>query len=95
MHAKLLWFASKQNELLVTGSANPSVAAYFATANARNAEVVVADGTKGAAERLGMEALLAAPAVTSTDWNAVETRRKAAQPSLDWPRTSNLLVNSE
>jgi hypothetical protein len=81
LHAKVLWFASKQDELLVTGSANPSVAGFFAVHNARNAEAVVADRTKGAAGQLGMAALLAAPAVTSTEWLAVAARRTAAPPS--------------
>ncbi|MFO0572399.1 MAG: hypothetical protein U1A78_00230 [Polyangia bacterium] len=81
LHAKLFWFVSKENELLVTGSANPSVAAFFAAPDARNAEAVVADRTRGAAERLGIEALLAAPAVTLTDWDTVAARRKAVLPS--------------
>lgn len=78
LHAKVFWFASEQEELLVTGSANPSVAAFFAATGARNAEAVVADRRKGAAELLGMEALLGAPAVTATDWNAVSVRRRVA-----------------
>ena len=82
LHAKLFWFAGKQEELLVTGSANPSVAAFFAAPGARNAEAVVADRRKGAAELLGMEALLGAPAVTATDWNAVTARRKAAPSAI-------------
>jgi len=82
LHAKVLWFAGKQEELLVTGSANPSVAAFFAAPGARNAEAVVADRRKGAAELLGMEALLGAPAVTATDWNAVTARRKDAPSAI-------------
>lgn len=78
LHAKLFWFASKQAELLVTGSANPSVAAFFAAPHARNAEAVVADRRKGAAELLGMDALLGAPAVSATEWNAVTQRRRTA-----------------
>ncbi len=78
LHAKVFWFASKQEELLVTGSANPSVAAFFAAPHARNAEAVVADRRRGAADLLGMEALLGAPALTATDWNAVASRRKTA-----------------
>ena len=81
LHAKMFWFASKQDELLVTGSANPSVAAFFAAPDARNAEAVIADRRKGAADLLGMDALLGAPAVTATDWNAVTERRKAAPPA--------------
>jgi hypothetical protein len=76
LHAKVFWFASKQEELLVTGSANPSVAAFFAAAERRNAEAVVADHRRGAAESLGMEALVGAPAVAATDWNAIAERRK-------------------
>lgn len=81
LHAKLFWFASKQEELLVTGSANPSVAAFFAASGARNVEAVVADRRIGKAERLGMGALLAAPATTSAEWNTVIERRKAAPPA--------------
>jgi hypothetical protein len=77
-HAKLLWFAGEQEELLVTGSANPSVAAFFAASVARNAEAVVADRRKGAADLLGIEALVGAPAVTATEWNGVAARREAA-----------------
>jgi hypothetical protein len=87
LHAKVFWFASEHDEILVTGSANPSVAAFFAAPDSRNAEAVVADHTDGAADRLGMEALLAASAVTSTEWSAVATRRKAVPlASTDEPR---------
>lgn len=77
LHAKVFWFAGKQHELLVTGSANPSVAAFFAPAHGRNAEAVVADGRKGSSELLGLDALLGAPGVTASDWEAVVERRKA------------------
>jgi hypothetical protein len=53
LHAKLFWFANGQEELLVTGSANPSVAAFFGVPDARNAEAVVADLRKGAADPPG------------------------------------------
>jgi hypothetical protein len=81
LHAKVFWFASKEDQLLVTGSANPSAAAFFAAPDARNAEAVVADRTEEVADRLDMEALLAAPAITSTEWNAVAARRKTLPPS--------------
>ena len=81
MHAKVFWFASHTDELLVTGSANPSVAAFFAAPAARNAEAVVADLRRGAGDLLGIEALLAAPAVTSTEWAGITARRKVAPPS--------------
>lgn len=80
LHAKVFWFESNQGELLVTGSANPSVAAFLAPPEVRNAEAVVADSTKGAAGRLDIEALIAAPPVTSTEWSAVASRWKSAPP---------------
>ena len=87
LHAKVFWFAGMRDELLVTGSANPSVAAFFASPDQRNAEAVVADRTKGAADRLHMEALLAAPVVTPTEWSAVGSRRESAlKKCADEPR---------
>lgn len=77
LHAKVLWFSGKHEELLVTGSANPSVAAFFAGPDARNAEAVVADRRKDAGALLGIDALLGAPAITATDWDNVVTRRQA------------------
>lgn len=87
LHAKVFWFAGMHDELLVTGSANPSVAAFFASPDLRNAEAVVADRTKGAADRLHMEGLLAAPAVTPAEWREVASRRESApKPGGDDPR---------
>lgn len=76
LHAKLFWFSGRSEELLVTGSANPSVAAFFASAAARNAEAVVADGRTGAGDLLGITALLGAPPVTAADWNDIILRRE-------------------
>lgn len=87
LHAKVFWFAGMHDELLVTGSANPSVAAFFASPDLRNAEAVVADRTKGAADRLHIEALLAAPAVTPAEWREVASRRESApKPDAAEPR---------
>jgi hypothetical protein len=77
LHAKILWFSGKQGELLVAGSANPSVAAFFAPANARNAEAVVADRRSGAGTDIGIDALVGAPPITAADWTAVADRREA------------------
>lgn len=41
VHAKVVWFASEQEELRISGSANPSVAAFFAAPHARNAQAAV------------------------------------------------------
>ncbi len=87
LHAKVFWFSGMHDELLVTGSANPSVAAFFALPNLRNAEAVVADRTKGAADRLNVEGLLAAPAITSAEWREIASRQESAlKQGADEPR---------
>lgn len=91
LHAKVYWFSGKQEELLVTGSANPSVAAFFAVPGARNAEAVIADRRKGAAELLGLPALLSAPPITPADWNAVAARR-SVMPSAAAEETRRIFL---
>lgn len=91
LHAKLIWFQGGAEELLVTGSANPSIAAFFAPANLRNAEAVVADRRRGAAAELGMEALLAAPQVTDDEWQAIAVRR-AASPTPPAPTSRRIYI---
>lgn len=82
-HAKMLWFEGDGEELLVSGSANPSVAAFLAPAPTRNAEALVVDQRAGAAAAIGVEALLSAPVVTEANWTALEQRRAAAKASSD------------
>ena len=74
LHAKVLWFAGVNGELLVTGSANPSQAALLSSSERRNAEAVVADRREGAAEALGLAGLVDAPAVKEPDWARVSER---------------------
>lgn len=76
LHAKILWFAGADAEILVTGSANPSQAALLSSSEWRNAEAVVADRRQGAARALGLGDLVEAPAVKAADW-AVVSRRHA------------------
>lgn len=78
MHAKILWFEGKRAELLVTGSANLSVAAFFASPSARNAEAVVCDHRRGAGAELGMEELLGAPTISQDDWEIIAGRWEAS-----------------
>ena len=75
LHAKILWFASADGELLITGSANPSQAALLSSSEWRNAEAVVADRREGAAEALGLADLVDAPAVKAADWERVAERQ--------------------
>jgi len=75
LHAKLLWFSGTDGQLLISGSANPSVAAFLAVPSARNAEAVVADRRAGADKAIGIAALMAAPIVTADDWQTVDQRR--------------------
>jgi hypothetical protein len=90
LHAKLLWFAGKRGELLVTGSANPSVAAYLASRGRRNAEAVVADRRAGVAAEIGVEALMQAPPVTASEWKAIAGRRADIGPAR--PTTSRTVL---
>jgi hypothetical protein len=77
-HAKVLWFSGEDGELLVSGSANPSVAAFLAPPHRRNVEAVVADSRAGAGFEIGLEALIGAPPITDSDWDVVAERRAAA-----------------
>lgn len=74
LHAKILWFAGTDGELLVTGSANPSQAALLASSDRRNAEAVIADRRVGAAEVIGVRDLVDAPAVDADGWRKVAAR---------------------
>jgi hypothetical protein len=78
LHAKVLWFSGTDGELLVTGSANPSKAAFLSAGGKRNAEAIVVDRRAGAAKALGLNRLVSAPAVHEKDWAQV-TQRQAAQ----------------
>jgi hypothetical protein len=80
LHAKMLWMSGSDGELLITGSANASVAAFLAAAAQRNAEAVVTNQRAGAGRAIGIDALRAAPVVTSTQW-AVVAERIARQPA--------------
>jgi hypothetical protein len=46
LHAKLFWFSGNNDSLLISGSANPSVAAFFAPPAARNAASAIARGAR-------------------------------------------------
>lgn len=81
LHAKLFWFSGAGSELLVTGSANASVAAFLAETSKRNAEAVVADRRAGSAAALGIEEFLAAPPITSADWQAISERQSMKSES--------------
>jgi len=74
LHAKVLWFSGADEELLVTGSANPSKPA-FLSGRSRNAEVIVADRRADAARALGLDRLVSAPRLEEKDWVQVAKRR--------------------
>ena len=75
LHAKVLWFIGSEGELLVTGSANPSRAAFLSESERRNAEAVVVDLREGAGKALGLHDLVAARAVEEKDWTRVSERQ--------------------
>jgi hypothetical protein len=78
-HAKILWFSGAEGELLVTGSANPSKAAFLSGRDRRNAEAIVVDRRVGAATALGLDRLVSAPKLHDKDWAQV-ARRQAERP---------------
>lgn len=91
LHAKVFWFTGKEEKLLITGSANPSVAAFFAPATGRNAEAVVADRRNDAGSELGVDALVGAPPITTADWTALAARR-ASKPASGKEPSRHILV---
>lgn len=92
LHAKILWMRGEAEELLVTGSANPSIAAFLAPTAARNAEAVVADRRTGIGATVGIDALRAAPEVTSTEWTAVAGRMALKALRSDGPLRRAILA---
>jgi hypothetical protein len=90
LHAKVLWFAGSDGELLMTGSANPSKAALLARGEGRNAEAVVVDRRDGAAKALGLDVLIAGPMVEAKDWERVVARQADRQP--DTPAACGTVV---
>jgi len=91
LHAKIFWFVCKQKQLLITGSANPSVAAFFAQAARRNAEAVVVDKRLGVGNELGINTLAGAPPITEADWAAV-TERRSSTPELKIELSTRILL---
>jgi hypothetical protein len=90
-HAKIFWFAGENAELLVSGSANPSIAAFLAPPPNRNAEVCVADSRNGAGAEIGIDALLEAPPITDCEWASVKLRR-ASEPAGETEPSRRILI---
>lgn len=78
LHAKMLWIEGSQRRLLVTGSANPSRAAWLDTGS--NAEAVLArvDPEEAILENLALGLFQAAPEVSETQWELVKERMESA-----------------
>ena len=91
LHAKMLWFSGHDGELLVTGSANPSKAAFLPDDEWRNAEAIVVDRRDGAAQAVGLDVLLAAPSVAAKDWERIAERQAAPAPERS-VRTGTLVL---
>jgi hypothetical protein len=77
LHAKLLYFAGRGDELVVTGSANASAPAWLSPALTRNAEAVVWDRRKGVASSLGLASFFDAPVVTAAEWQRIREAKEA------------------
>jgi hypothetical protein len=77
LHAKALLFEGASGSVLVTGSANPTVAAWTAATN-RNAEAVLVRrgaGTPAVAERLGLTRLGDCSVLLGETWEQIKLRR--------------------
>ncbi|HVW25697.1 MAG TPA: hypothetical protein VHC69_10020 [Polyangiaceae bacterium] len=78
LHAKMLWIEGNQRRLLITGSANPSRAAWLDTES--NAEAVLArvDPEEAILENLALAHFQAAPEVSESQWELVGERMESA-----------------
>jgi len=79
LHAKAILFEAEQGEeLLITGSANPTQAAWLATPASRNAEAVVlrrAQRNNSLGRALGLSALATHPPLTASDWERLNKNK--------------------
>jgi hypothetical protein len=79
LHAKAILFEAEQGEeLLVTGSANPTHPAWLAPHASRNAEAVILrrSGRKDSLGRaLGLSGLAAQPPLTASDWERLNKNK--------------------
>lgn len=96
LHAKVLWFTGADRELLVTGSANPSKAAFLPARDWRNAEAIVVDRRDGAATALGLDRLVSAPTLHDKDLAQVAQRQaEQSEDNRDASGTVILAVPSD
>lgn len=79
LHAKAILFeAERGEELLITGSANPTHPAWLANSASRNAEAVVlrhARRNHSPGQALGLSALAAQPPLTASDWERLNKNK--------------------
>lgn len=79
LHAKALVCEATAGNVLVTGSANASGAAFLVPNRRRNSECIVVrslDSKAALLDELGLTALFDAPEVSATAWDEVSTRLK-------------------
>jgi hypothetical protein len=78
LHAKAIWIQTTEGELLVTGSANASAAAWLSSIEKRNAEISVARWSPGTdhtfLDELRLTEVLEAPELTSSAWTQIDER---------------------
>lgn len=84
IHAKAVLIESAGKSVLVSGSANPTAAAWLAAPGSRNAEAVVVRRLSGTSQ-LGLERLAQAPAVSSSALPVTPRPSKAGDPQLPAP----------
>jgi hypothetical protein len=79
LHAKAILFEAEQGEeLLITGSANPTHPAWLASLTNRNAEAAIlrrARRNNSLGQALGLSALAAQPPLTASDWERLNKNK--------------------
>jgi len=78
LHAKILWIEGEDRELLVTGSANPSRAAWLDTHSNAEAVLVRIDPSTEILDNLGLAGLHESPEISEGEWQTVADRMETA-----------------
>lgn len=89
LHAKAILVESGDKRILLSGSANPTVAAWLANPSARNAEMVVVRQLDREDDDLGLGALSSGDAVTAA---TIEVSTPRKEPGADAAAQPRLLV---
>lgn len=83
LHAKMIFVEGDGERLLVSGSANPSAAAWLQPDTNAEAVLVRTDVGDEELERLGIPQLIVAPEITETQWAEIDVRVRSDRDEAD------------